>query len=115
MEKPIIIRKEDATMIVMKEKGKYYPLYRYLQQQESEKVIISFSQIEEIIGTALPNSAYKHQAWWGNTRSGTYVQSAAWLEAGFRVDAIAFGETIEFNRAANILLTKKRNKVARRT
>lgn len=96
-----------------KKRGKYFPLYEFLHNQTDNKVIITYEKIEEILGSNLPKSAYKYQAWWGNTRSGTYVQSAAWLEAGFRVDYINFGETIEFNRASIALLTKKRNKSQR--
>lgn len=101
-------------MAFIKEKGKYYPLYQYLLAQQQPKVLLTFDHIEKILGAALPNSAYKHQAWWGNTRSGTYIQSAAWLEAGFRVDAIEFGKMIEFTRVSSVLLTKKRNKTTRR-
>lgn len=101
-------------MAFIKEKGKYYPLYEFLIAQQKSPVCLTFLEIEKIIGKELPQSAYKHQAWWGNTRSGTYIQSAAWLEAGFRVDTIDFGKKIEFSRVSSILLTKKRSKSGRR-
>lgn len=102
-------------MALIKEKGKYFPLFQFLQQQSEKIVKLSYADMENIIGSKLPQSAYKHQAWWGNTRSGTYIQSAAWLEAGFRVSYIEFGEYVEFHQVANILLTKKRNKSLRST
>lgn len=98
----------------MKGNGKYFPLHEFLQQQEKEQVILSFKKMEEILQTSLPQSAYKYQAWWGNTRSGTYVQSAAWLEAGFRVEYIQFGEYVEFRKSAKALLTKKRSRASRK-
>ncbi|GEK34214.1 DUF7662 domain-containing protein [Kurthia sibirica] len=91
---------------------KYYPLFDYLSKQVEDQIILSFDQVEQIINNKLPKSAYTYQAWWGNTRSGTYVQSAAWLEAGFRVETIQFGHSVEFNRVSELLLTKKRHKSA---
>lgn len=100
-------------MPAIKEKGKYFPLYQFLLTHQDTEVIISYEQIEQILNSKLPQSAYKHQAWWGNTRSGTYIQSAAWLEAGFRVMDIQFGESVEFHKVADVLLTKKRRALKR--
>ncbi|MGX9136341.1 DUF7662 domain-containing protein [Rummeliibacillus sp. JY-2-4R] len=93
--------------------GKYLPLYEYLSKQQEKRIILSFEKIEEILHAKLPKSAYKYQAWWGNTRSGTYVQAAAWLEAEFRVDFVQFGRCVEFIKVSKDILTKKKNKVVR--
>lgn len=93
--------------------GKYFPLYEYLLQQEEKHVVLTFEEIEEIIHAKLPKSAYKYQAWWGNTKSGTYVQAAAWIEAGFRVDTIQYGRCIEFVKVSKEILTKKKNRIIR--
>ncbi len=95
--------------------GKYLPLYEYLSKQQEKRIILSFEKIEEILHAKLPKSAYKYQAWWGNTRSGTYVQAAAWLEAGFRVDLVKFGCCVEFIKVSKEILTKKKNKVMRQS
>lgn len=92
-------------------KGKYFPLYEYLSKQQERHVVLTFKEIEEILQAKLPKSAYKYQAWWGNTRSGTYVQAAAWLEAGFRVDIVQYGCCVEFVKVSKEILTKKKNKV----
>ncbi|HWI47214.1 MAG TPA: hypothetical protein VNU45_03185 [Rummeliibacillus sp.] len=94
-------------------KGKYLPLYEYLSKQQERQIVLTFEEIEEILQAKLPKSAYKYQAWWGNTRSGTYVQAAAWLEAGFRVDIVQFGRCVEFIKVSKEILTKKKNKVMR--
>lgn len=93
--------------------GKYFPLYEYLSKQQERHVVLTFEEIEGILQAKLPKSAYKYQAWWGNTRSGTYVQAAAWLEAGFRVDLVQFGHCVEFLKVSKEVLTKKKNKVMR--
>lgn len=91
--------------------GKYFPLYEYLLQQQEKHIVLTFEEIEEILHAKLPRSAYKYQAWWGNTKSGTYVQAAAWIEAGFRVDTIQYGRCIEFVKVSKEILTKKKNKI----
>lgn len=95
-------------------KGKYAPLFDFLREQTDRVVTLKYEEIEKILGNKLPASAYKHKAWWGNTRSGTYVQSASWLEANFRVEEVFFGEEVVFQKTSTELLTKKRYKNARR-
>ncbi|MEK5420675.1 hypothetical protein MKZ08_01200 [Viridibacillus sp. FSL R5-0477] len=93
--------------------GKYLPLFNYLKRQEERRVVLTFEEIEQILTVTLPRSAYTYHAWWGNTRSGTYVQAAAWLEAGFRVDEVQFGKSVEFVKVSREILTKKKNKVVK--
>ncbi|GEK29942.1 hypothetical protein KZO01_02510 [Kurthia zopfii] len=95
-------------------KGKYAPLFDFLRNQTERIVTVKFEEIEKIICNKLPTSAYKHRAWWGNTRSGTYVQSAAWIEANFRVEDVIFGEEVIFQKTSSQLLTKKRYKNTRK-
>lgn len=71
----------------MANQGKYEPLQKWLiaQGKNNSLVQLSFQQIEEIIGEALPDSAYTYQAWWANDK--THSQAIAWLEAGWEVDS----------------------------
>ena len=71
--------------------SKYDPLHTFLQNapQHLEELTLSFVQIEQILGTALPASAYQYQAWWSNPSTPSqhpYAQS--WLTAGWRVAAL---------------------------
>lgn len=72
---------------MMKERSKYYPLYQFLQQCEEDLVTLSLDQVRAVIDAPLPPSALSQRAWWSNRRL-TNAQSAAWLEAGYRVDEI---------------------------
>ena len=63
--------------------GKYDPLAHYLSRIEGESVDVSFSQVEKILGFQLPNSAYRHQAWWANESHGSHSHSRSWQEAGW--------------------------------
>jgi hypothetical protein len=56
-------------------------------------IILCNKQVEKIIGDALPPSAYKYRAWWGN---GGHSQANAWLNAGWRVDKIKLRDSILF-------------------
>jgi hypothetical protein len=48
---------------------------------------MTFDEVAELVGP-LPQSAWRHQAWWANEAAGNHVQARSWLSAGFRVDGI---------------------------
>lgn len=66
--------------------GKYNPLTKYLENEAAAVEIMTFNQIEKLLGFALPRSADHHQAWWANQPKG---QSLAWLRAGYRSSAVS--------------------------
>jgi len=65
--------------------SKYAPLAKFLGDSPRTEgtAILSFAQIEDLAGKALPVSARKHRSWWGN--DSYHVQSAAWRATGWRV------------------------------
>ncbi|MBX9774920.1 MAG: hypothetical protein K2Y71_10975 [Xanthobacteraceae bacterium] len=67
--------------------GKYEPLSDFLRQQAADEVSLSFEQIEQIIGNALPASAHEHRAWWSNNSTNS-VMTRAWIDAGFRSEQV---------------------------
>ncbi|MDO9537550.1 MAG: hypothetical protein Q7J68_04445 [Thermoplasmata archaeon] len=79
--------------------GKYTPLEQYLSKSEKETLELEFSKIEAILGFKLPESAYKHGAWWSN---GGHKHSNSWLNAGYVVMKYKFGDYVLFKRAINI-------------
>ena len=64
--------------------SKYDPLTIFLKAQAAKNLPMSFSEVEKVLGTKLPSSALKYQAWWANEATGSHVQSRAWLRAGFQ-------------------------------
>jgi hypothetical protein len=60
---------------------------------------MTFTAVEDLVGR-LPESAYRHRAWWGNN-DGT-AEAKAWLDAGWRVESVnqAAGEVV-FTRAGD--------------
>ena len=81
-------------------RGKYRPLFDHLENgREGDEWRADFSEIERILGFALPPSARRYSAWWSNT--GCHSQARAWLGAGWRVDrADMDAETVTLRRFA---------------
>jgi DNA-binding XRE family transcriptional regulator len=70
----------------MKPGTKYYPLYEYLRSLgQDETALLTFDEIERVIGASLPHSARGSRAWWANSAT---PQGQSWLEAGWIVDAV---------------------------
>ena len=63
--------------------GVYQPLYKYLENRYATRVVLRLSEIEDILGFALPASARTDGAWWTvadpNTPAGAYGR--AWTAA----------------------------------
>lgn len=66
--------------------GKYDPLRKHLDDSGDEKVILSFAEIEKIIGNILPPSASTQNSWWENVngKSNGHSQAKAWQNAGYK-------------------------------
>jgi len=68
--------------------SKYLPLHDYLLAHRSDRVELTYSQIEEIIGSSLPPSSRNHAAvFWANSYGGTHVWATQWMEAGWKVES----------------------------
>jgi len=82
----------------MKEGSKYYPLYRHLVTSGSDEVVCTFTEIERIIGTTLPPSAWTARGWWSNRSRGS-PQATAWLDAGYHVSSLdVSAQTVTFRK-----------------
>ena len=80
-------------------RGSYQPLGDHLRAVDGGRVVLSFAEIERILGRSLPASARKHRAWWSNERSGTHSHARAWMDAGWHVAAVDFNAgRVEFGQ-----------------
>jgi len=94
---------------------KYSPLSRYLlkRAQFADRAVLSFAEIEGIMGDNLPFGAVRDQEWWKNTRGS--AQGRAWIDVGWRVQSIDLNNRkATFTRVANVeaKVEKKRKKRA---
>lgn len=63
--------------------SKYEPLTRHLRTSRKDRVPMTFAELENLLGFALPNSSRRHRAWWANNPTG-HVNAQAWHEAGYQ-------------------------------
>lgn len=90
---------------------KYHPLYIYLRQSGQEQIVLSFAEIEAILGEQLPASARIHRPWWSN-RSRPIAQSAAWMEAGYHVDSVDLAaQQVTFRRPGRPYVVPRRDEI----
>ena len=77
----------------------YEALRDYLKHQELSELVLSFGQIEEIIGAALPRAAQR-ASWWDSLRSPQekMPQREACLAAGYVATRMPDGQSVRFRR-----------------
>jgi hypothetical protein len=76
--------------------GKYSALRDFLMLQKGREFILSFVEIEKVLGFDLPQSAERPQ-WWANTQSQTsHVQREAWRSAGYDAFLQANRSSVKF-------------------
>ncbi|MBW8867418.1 MAG: hypothetical protein JF610_08790 [Acidobacteria bacterium] len=82
--------------------GKYLLLYKYLHNRYADTVVLTFGQIESLIGFALPDQARLNQQWWTNaaaTAGGTnYADSCILARRVATPNLLA--QTVVFARAS---------------
>jgi hypothetical protein len=65
------------------EAGQYRLLYKYLRDRFSDRLVLTFGQIEDLLGFSLPVAARVEREWWGTTQAvaDRSEQSDAWTLA----------------------------------
>ena len=82
----------------------YIRLEECLRTCAQETIGLRFSELEAILGCALPKSAYAYRAWWAN---GGHSHANAWLHAGYKVDRVDMsGQTVMFIRDDALKVSK---------
>lgn len=77
---------------------KYQLLEEALASLGADDVVLSFEDIERIIGEALPPSARSRRQWWANSDD-RHVQAQAWLRAGFGAYPKMADQVVIFRRS----------------
>lgn len=68
--------------------GKYELLLHFFKEQTSQYVVLTFDELEEILGFKLPKSAYVYSEWWSPNG---HHHCQAWLQSGYDVINIKEG------------------------
>ncbi len=71
----------------MTEGTKYHPLFEHLLFSGQGQIMMTFAEVEAVIGARLPPSARQREEWWSNSPSG-HSQARAWMRANYRASDI---------------------------
>ena len=77
----------------------YRALYAYLEHRYAAVVVLTFEQIEALLGFALPTPARTEHEWWTTTVE-TRRHSVAWTEAGRTAAPSLAAGIVTFERPA---------------
>jgi hypothetical protein len=82
--------------------GQYLLLYNYLENRYANTVVLTFAQIEDLLGFMLPEQARLNQEWWTDaekTAAGPNY-SDSWVLARRTAMPNLVAQTVVFERAA---------------
>jgi hypothetical protein len=84
--------------------GKYGSLYKYLEHRYANTVVLTFGQIEDLLGFALPDLARTHQEWWTMTdaKADKSPHSDAWIVAGRTARPNLLAQNVVFERTLSL-------------
>ena len=81
--------------------GKYEPLRRFLKTQNAKAVVMTFDEVERVLGFTLPAS-HRYRAWWSNNAFNN-VMTNEWLAAGFKTEQVDIeGRKLVFRRVSAV-------------
>jgi len=82
--------------------GKYRLLYEHLQNRYADTVVLTFGQIESLLGFALPDQARLNKQWWTNApvTAPELNHSESWVLARRVATPNLQAQTVAFERAS---------------
>lgn len=87
---PEVIQLENARENV----GEYQLLFKYLRDRYANRLVLTFAQIEDLLGFPLPEVAARDLEWWSSDKvAARSPQSLAWTSAS-RTAAVNLGARI---------------------
>jgi hypothetical protein len=78
--------------------AEYLSLYTYLEHRYACVVVLTFEQMEALLGFTLPAPASTERDWWMGGAVHTWHHSAAWTAAGRTATPNLVGRTVMFER-----------------
>lgn len=82
--------------------GKYVLLYKYLENRYANTVVLTFAEIEDLLGFALPDLARLSREWWTDAErnAGGPHYSDSWILASRTAAPNLMARTVVFERAS---------------
>jgi hypothetical protein len=91
---------ERAKPSVRAMSGKYLLLHRYLRDRYATTVVLTFAEIEDVLGFALPHRARLEREWWtdGRTTDADTNYADSWILASRTATPNLLAGTVAFER-----------------
>jgi hypothetical protein len=82
--------------------GEYLLLYKYLDERYANTVVLTFAEIEDLLGFALPDQARVREEWWTAAAIDPAIRdySDSWTLASRTAVPNMSAQTVAFERAA---------------
>jgi len=82
--------------------GKYVLLYEYLEHRHADTVVLTFSEVEDLLGFPLPEQARRQREWWtdGAASRAAAPHSDAWILAHRTAVPNLTAQSVVFDRAS---------------
>lgn len=74
-------------------RGSFGQLLGYFIGSTEDTKVITFKELERIIGVSLPSAAYRFKDWWLNPN---HIYSESWSRVGWRATEVKLGEYVRF-------------------
>jgi len=80
----------------------YRSLYRYLDNRFADTVVLTFAQIESLLGFTLPDLARLRPDWWAAPEADAVPssQSRSWVEASRTATPNLLAQSVTFERVS---------------
>ena len=82
--------------------GEYHLLYTYLHDRYANRVVLTFGEIEDLLGFSLPERARLRRDWWDavDATAQRPAQAASWTLAGRTAVVNLLAQRVVFERPA---------------
>lgn len=82
--------------------AEYRALHKYLDERFADTVVLTFAEIEDLLGSPLPERARLQPEWWVNAEEDTSPspQSRSWIQASRTAKANLTAQTVVFDRTS---------------
>jgi hypothetical protein len=80
--------------------GEYKGLYKYLRDRYANRVVLTFGEIEDLVGFSLPGPARLQTEWWAGTDAAAHrtAQSDSWTLASRTATVNLAAQNVLFER-----------------
>ncbi len=85
--------------------GEYQLLYKYLRDRYANRVVLTFAEIEDLLGFALPGAARFQREWWGGVDplGSQSPQADSWTLASRTATVNLSAQVVVFDRRNGLL------------